>query len=212
MRSIYALLFAGLISCGSFLHSDVIDLEMNNQIKYIQEIENRLPAMMPTFGYATRPSKFNTPLPLNDQVQLTALLQHSKDVSLSQGSLQLPTGVYQLTYGVNLQNTGGAGTITTWLSYQTSHLDTPIIVPFSDPFTRNIPVAAADSDIGFSVVQLYGFALFAWDSSVLISINYSTTGDVRLSTLPPFTSRCCIPTIGAFRKPPVSFYLDAVKL
>ncbi|MFI5343124.1 MAG: hypothetical protein ACHQUC_02770 [Chlamydiales bacterium] len=186
MRSIYALLFAGLIFCGSFLHSDPPS----------------------TLGYAIHPSKFDTPFPSSAQVKLKRLVESSKDVSLLRGSLNLPTGIYRLSYGVDLQNIGGDGMIRTWLTFQTSPLEPPTVIPFS---TRHFAVAAADGDVGFSLVQVFASLYFAWNTNFLVSIHYSTTGDVNLTTLPCITPCCHVPTINVFTKPPVPFYLNALR-
>lgn len=219
MRSIYALLFVGLVFFGSYLQSDEIDwdnnlivgIEWNASTQQIQKFGKiDMSAILPEYGYATRPSKFNSPIPLGDQirVRLTALLQHSKHVSLSKGSLSIPPGLYQLVYGVNLKNTGGEGILTTWLTQQASHLSVPVTIPLSK---RNIVVHAADSDNGFFIVKVFGETFFATNTNCLISIHYSTTGDVILSTLPRFKYHCFIEKKSIFSKPPVPFYLNVKK-
>lgn len=225
MKSMFAWLFVGLISCVSTLQSDVYTQDQatqfeagqfSNEVELLSRARRReqkadplFPTLTPSFGYATRPAQFEFPFPLSNQVRLKTLSVHSRDVTLARGSLKVPAGAFRFTYGVNLRNTGSNGGITTWLSVQASHLEPPTIIPFT---LQDNAVEAAGLPFGFSVIQVYGTAYFQVDRPSLISVNYSAQGKLRLSSFPRFTPCCGSLTRGAFRKPPVAFYVSAVKL
>jgi hypothetical protein len=66
-------------------------------------------------------------------VILKKLPVSSQRVSLSHGGLKFEKGVYCFAWAVHLKNTGSGtdGTITTWLTVKTSHLDSGEIIPLS---------------------------------------------------------------------------------
>ncbi|MFI5344491.1 MAG: hypothetical protein ACHQUC_09750, partial [Chlamydiales bacterium] len=84
----------------------------------------------------------------------------------------------------------------------------PHIIPLSSANTNVLP---ATEKFGFSVVQVYRAIYFESDRPSLISINYSTQGDLSLFSLPCFNPRCKGSTKKVFRKPPNPFYLNAIK-
>lgn len=163
-----------------------------------------------SFGFAIRHS-FSS----KEEVILKKLPVHSQRVTLRQGALKLERGIYRLAYGVNLKNTGSGGTITTWLTIRPSHVETGVIIPVSELIDS---VIAPLEGIGFSVVQVSNNIFLNVPVTSLISLNYSTSGDVRLSRLPRFETDCgCESSFSdaaidrASYNPPNPFYLLAVK-
>lgn len=207
MRSIFSLLFIGMVFITS-LRGDIVNLDRYDAKLISSEKDFKkesLSSLQLAFGYAIVPAKPHSEVPLNQQVQFKELTVSSKNVSLSNGSLELPSGVYRLSYGVDLQNVGKSGTIITWLTIQNSHLEPPAIIPYS---IEGVSISAA-CEHGFSIVQVSGGVDFDIIETSLISLNYLTVGDVRLSILPSFES--CNRTSKEDGLPPNPFHLSAVQ-
>ena len=166
-----------------------------------------------TFGFATY-AGHDVPFSLpssEQQVFLKNLPISSRGTSLSQGGLKLEKGVYLISYGANLQNTQGEGSIITWLSMKPSHSKSVTAIPLTYAMTSIF----APGSFAFSPVQVSQLNIVTIETTSTVFLNYVIEGNVDITKGIAFLADCscrCSSSEENFHKRPIPFSLVAVKV
>lgn len=164
MKKIASFLMIGLVLLTSTLFADVNETIMG---------------MVNTFAWAVVPFEEGLQFPSRERVRFTQLLDQSGPVSLCEGGLKLPKGIYKVYYAVQLQNTGKADVMQLWLTTKVGHSKKSKAVLES---SFQVSILAADNSTLQRVSASRELTIKLKESSV-ISLNYATHGESRLSTV-----------------------------
>lgn len=200
MKNFVTLFIAGLMIMAG--HEDSLNAQAVARIPpngTIESIENELKLIS---AYAIHAAEGTSHLPFCDHVNFTQLIERSGNVSLHNGWLKLPKGVYRITYAAQLQNNGGADVMQLWLVLKNPSCKKEKIVAESR-VRVGIDPAAPDPVI----FQAFNELLLEVRKTTYIRINYSTGGKSNLSSITATTS----PSTGT-SSAPFPFYLIAVKI
>ncbi|MFI5344492.1 MAG: hypothetical protein ACHQUC_09755 [Chlamydiales bacterium] len=193
MKNIMSLLIVGLMtmsstSCLAASHSSDSQSSLNTLTEASAIVSAEAPKTFPICGQAI----------------LDAFLVKSGDVSLCKGSLELPEGVYRVTYSTQLHNSGQVGVMELWLESMDSPCQGRRIVPNS---RTQINVNQAGINGSTGLARVFREVIIKLKRPALISLNYSTKGKVHLSTLPAVT----LP-ISGIATIPIPFTLNVIKI
>lgn len=192
MKNIVSLLIAGLMMtmtpafCASASHS------------------NDHPISLLTEAYAAITSDEVLQFTTCGQAVFNELISRSGDVGLCKGWVKLPKGVYRITYTAQLQNSGEADVMQLWLMTRDAKQKRGRDVIAS---SVQVGVDAAISESEPSNFQVLREVLIKVRKTTFVSLNYSTSGAAKLSSLDPTTL-----TISDSPTIPFPFSLIALKI
>lgn len=177
-----------------------VDLKLKRPVIQL-EPKNTVTTTMLSYGYATLPGRDMPTFPPCSQVNFTHLPVTTKDVVLSNGCLQVPKGVYRISYAGQLQNEGQTDLIQLWLTIQTVPSGVAKVIPESRIQGNIRPLT---NETGPTNFQVTGEVIVSINKTSLVCLNYTTQGRSILTSIPALLT----PTLRA----PLPFYLLAIKI